>query len=456
MNPATFSAAELAAATGGRWDGVPAPGRIGVFTDTRQSGVGLLFIALAGERFDAHAFLDRAVESGAAALCIRESFSGPTPIGIPVLRVRDTLAAYQAVAGWHRRRFSQLGIAAVTGSVGKTSVKEMLAAIGRTAAGSAGAVVSTVGNTNNQVGVPQNLLRLTAATRYAVIEMGTNHPGEILPLSRITMPEVAVVNSIAPCHLEFLGDLDGVAREKATIFAGLRPEGTAVIPADLPQEPILRRAAGEHRILTFGASKAADCRVEYLGGALAGSRFRLIFITGEDFTVDWRLTGAHQAINAAAAAAVAQVLGIAPALIAAGLPETVLPGMRMKTAVIAGVTYINDAYNANPASMQAALTQLLELHPSGRLILVLGGMCELGEVSLAEHHSLLEFVHREFPEALTITVGAEFDGLDSPRHFAAAADVAPVLSALVRSGDVVFAKGSRGVGVENALPPAAR
>ena len=307
-----------------------------------------------------------------------------------------------------------------------------------------------------QIGVPQNLLRLTAATRYAVIEMGTNHPGEILPLSRITMPEVAVVNSIAPCHLEFLGDLDGVAREKATIFAGLRPEGTAVIPADLPQEPILRRAAGEHRILTFGASKAADCRVEYLGGALAGSRFRLIFITGEDFTVDWRLTGAHQAINAAAAAAVAQVLGIAPALIAAGLPETVLPGMRMKTAVIAGVTYINDAYNANPASMQAALTQLLELHPSGRLILVLGGMRELGEVSLAEHHSLLEFVHREFPEALTITVGAEFDGLDSPRHFAAAADVAPVLSALVRSGDVVFAKGSRGVGVENALPPAAR
>ena len=219
----TFSAEELARGAGGRWTDGRGTAVSGVFTDTRQDGSGRLFIALSGENFDAHDFLPAAVSAGAAALCVAESKLGrlPEPCPVPVLAVADPLRSYQGIARLHRRRFPELTVAAVTGSVGKTSVKEMLCAIFTAAAG-AERVLYTVGNTNNQVGVPQNLLRLQPQHRFAVIEMGTNHHGEIEPLSCCALPQVALVNSIAPCHLEFLGSLEGIAREKSRIFSVCR------------------------------------------------------------------------------------------------------------------------------------------------------------------------------------------------------------------------------------------
>lgn len=451
-----FSAQELAEATGGRWVTDPGELRVdGVFTDTRQAGNGRLFIALAGEKFDAHDFLGAAIAAGSGALCIAERKLGKVPADcpIPVLLTDDPLRAYQAIARMYRKRFPELLLAAVTGSVGKTSVKEMLRAIFTEAAG-AEHVLYTVGNTNNQIGVPQNLLRLDPAHRYAVIEMGTNHHGEIEPLSRCALPQVALVNSIAPCHLEFLGDLAGVAREKSRIFCGLPQDGTAVIPADCPAVEVLEEAAKPYRVLRFGEA-SGDVRARYLGGELEGSSFELLFPGGACFRISWKLAGRHQARNAAAAAAAALAAGVEPAVIARGLANTVLPGMRSRITRIDGVTYLNDAYNANPGSMRAAFEHLAEFADPAHLVLLLGEMRELGGESEREHAEVFGLARKMFPGARIATVGAGFRHAGAERHFETAPDARSFI-AEAKAGDLVFVKGSRGIAAEEALPEAAR
>ena len=452
----TFSAEELARGAGGRWTDGRGTAVSGVFTDTRQDGSGRLFIALSGENFDAHDFRPAAVSAGAAALCVAESKLGrlPEPCPVPVLAVADPLRSYQGIARLHRRRFPELTVAAVTGSVGKTSVKEMLRAIFTAAAG-AERVLYTVGNTNNQVGVPQNLLRLQPQHRFAVIEMGTNHHGEIEPLSCCALPQVALVNSIAPCHLEFLGSLEGIAREKSRIFSGLPADGTAVIPRSCPAVEVLAEAAAPFRLLRFGEGSGCAVEAHYCGGRLEGSSFELRFADGERFEISWSLTGRHQAVNAAAAAAAALAAGIAPAVIAEGLERTVLPGMRGKLVRSGGVTYLNDAYNANPGSMRAAFEHLAEFADPGKLILLLGEMRELGPESEAAHREIYGLAARLFPGARIVTVGDGFRNAGGGEHFASAADARRV-TAEAKPGDLVFAKGSRGIGVEAALPEEAR
>ncbi len=455
MADALFSAAELAEASCGRWVGVPPAGALGIYSDTRLDGHGKLFLALSGERFDGHDFLDRAESSGAAALCVAERKLPTVSSRLPLLVVDSPLLAYQRIAAFHRNRFSGLKVAAVTGSVGKTSVKEMIRAIFEAEAGPE-RVVATIGNTNNQVGVPQNLLRLTTETRFAVIEMGTSSPGEIEPLSSMAKPDAALVNTVAPCHLEKLIDLNGVAREKGSIFSHLQPDGTAVIPADLPQRAILEKAAAGHRCLYFGSGADGDFRADYLSGSLEGSRFLLTFPGGRSFEIAWNLSGAHQAANAAAAAGIASSLGIAPEVIASGLAKTSLPGMRMKRTLVDGVTYVNDAYNANPRSMEASLAQFVKAPVAGRLWFVFGGMRELGAASDAEHQAFFARVRREFPDAGLVLIGPEFSCVNWPQKFAASTEAGSWLAQQVRPGDMVFAKGSRGNAVELALPEAAR
>ncbi len=456
----TFHAAELAAATGGVWRGNRSPSNVvrGVVTDTRRSATGALFLALVGERFDAHDFLRDAISGGCAALCIEKKRAAKLPpeCSVPVLEVDDTLMAYRDIAHFHRLRFPSLRLVAVTGSVGKTSVKEMLRAIFERAAGR-DAVLHTEGNTNNQVGVPQNLLRLEERHRYAVIEAGTNHPGEIEPLSRCAAPQIGLINSIAPCHLEFLGSLAGVAREKAHLFDGLPGNGCAVIPRNCPEVEILEKAAEKcAEVLRFGETLDCDVTARYLGGRLTGSCFELTFPGGERFTVEWPLAGRHQAVNAAAAACAALAAGISPAVIMAGLADTRLPGMRTKITELGGVTYVNDAYNANPGSMRASFDWLAEFADPEKLILALGEMRELGRNSAAEHAALLELARRTFPGARILTVGGAFAPMTGVEHFTNAADAAPRLAEMAGTGDLVFAKGSRGIAMELALPEAAR
>ncbi len=449
-----FTGSELAAATGGRWLGGAADTVCGIYTDTRQPGTGKLFLALAGERFDAHDFLNEAVASGCAALCIaaEKQKKLPQPSALPVLLVEDTLHAYQLLGRFHRRRFPGLALTAVTGSVGKTSVKEMLRAIFTEACGGdESAVLYTIGNTNNQIGVPQNLLRLTSAHRFAVIEMGTNHHGEIEPLSCCAEPTAAVINSIAPCHLEFLGTLAGVAREKSHIFDALATSGCAVIPAECAAQEVLESAAAPFRTLRAGGDIAAT----YGGGTLSGSRFSLTFPTGETFDIGWSLTGKHQTANAAAAAAAAWASGVTPAVIAAGLANTRLPGMRMKISEICGITYINDAYNANPGSMRSALEWLAEFADPERLLLLLGEMRELGEFSKNAHVEILQSARLLLPGAKLVTVGEAFSGMEADAHFTRAEETGEYLSRQLQPGMLIFAKGSRGVALEKALPAAA-
>ncbi len=453
-----FTARELSEATGGRWlDGIEPTAVSGIFTDTRQNGGGQLFLALSGENFDAHNFLQAAVATGAAALCIAESKREklPSSCPVPVLLTQDPLLAYQNLANAHRNRFPELKIAGVTGSVGKTSVKEMLRAI-FTAAAEEEQVLYTIGNTNNQVGVPQNLLRLTPTHRFAVIEMGTNHHGEIEPLSLCARPSVALVNSIAPCHLEFLGSLAGVAQEKSKIFAGLPDDGTAVIPRETPALEVLEAAAAPYRVLRFGESDDCDVSVRYLGGELEGSSFDLSFRDGETFRISWTLAGRHQARNAAAAAAAAWAAGIAPTVIAEGLRRTRLPGMRSKiTRLEHGITCLNDAYNANPGSMRAAFEHLVEFADPAKLILLLGEMRELGEGSEQSHREIRQLAETMFPGARVVTIGDGFRHAGGKEHYPDAAGARHV-AIEAAPGTLIFAKGSRGIAVEEALPEAAR
>ena len=438
--------------------------RWSISTDTRCDNHGKIFFALAGETFDAHNFLTQAADSGAELLCIKRSKCDLLPTGAAALLVDDPLKTLQALAAYHRQRFSSLKIAAVTGSVGKTSVKEMLRAIFvQSCNGNQDEVLYTVGNTNNHLGVPQNLLRLTSQHRFAVIEMGTSSPGEIEPLTLITRPDAAVVNTIAPCHLENLIDLNGVATEKSTIFNGLPADGIAVIPTDSPSNEILQKASKNFRSFTFGTldngKVNSGVSAKFAGGTLFDSHVELHFPNGQVQEFSWSLAGNHQAANAAAAATIAFAMGIAPEVIAQGLSKTELPGMRMKKSIISGVTYINDAYNANPASMRAMIQLLAGAKPGEwrELFLVLGGMRELGAGSAAEHKTLLDYAVKMLPNAKIITVGAEFNGFDMvTAHFTNSADAADTIAAAVKAGDYVVAKGSRGNRTELALPPEAR
>ncbi|MEG2075768.1 MAG: UDP-N-acetylmuramoyl-tripeptide--D-alanyl-D-alanine ligase, partial [Victivallaceae bacterium] len=250
---ALFQIDELADIVSGHWvKEFQQAGEFELATDNRLDCCNKIFIALRGALFDAHQVVQAVAEQGAAALIVNASAAiALDKLNLPILAVEDTLTAYQMLARHYRRRIRQLQLVAVTGSVGKTSTKELLRAIGL-AEFAPDELYATTGNTNNQFGVPQNLLQLPENCRYAVIEMGTNHFGEIAPLSCCAEPEVALVNSIAPCHLEYLQSLAGVAKEKSEIFRFLNPAGVAVIPEYSAENQILRRAAAKFTTFTFG------------------------------------------------------------------------------------------------------------------------------------------------------------------------------------------------------------
>ena len=459
MSEAVFSAGEFALAANGKWVGDLSnfPERAGFFSDTRVDGKGKVFFAFSGENFDAHNFLDAAAAAGCCALCIKKSFTGKTP-DLPLLKVDDVVKAFQALAAYHRQKFPELVVAGVTGSVGKTSTKEMVRAIFTEFAGTPDAVLYTLGNTNNHLGVPQNLLRLNAQHRFAVIEMGTSSHGEILPLSRMTSPCAAAVNTVAPCHLENLGSLDGVAEEKSTIFAGVPEDGTAVIGIGTHGENILRQAAGNRKIITFGTDpEKCDVAANFEHGTIESSTLTLTFFNQRKYAVSWQLTGVHQAGNAACAAALAVACNIPEEVIVSGLRNTTLPGRRMKRTTVNEVTYINDAYNANPASMRALLTLLDKTADKSKLVLCLGGMRELGESSALEHTELLQFVAKKFPGVRLITIGREFENIPgNGKYFPTSPEAEAYLASIVKPGDLVAAKGSFGNHTELALPEAAR
>ncbi len=461
MFDVSFTLHELLRATEGRLVGGSAPAAVdSVFTDTRETAGNALFIAFSGEQFDAHDYLAQAVANGASLLCIEEDRIDKLPPDAPAIVVPSTVTAFQRIARFHRMRFPNLKVILLSGSCGKTSTKESLRAIFEHAMDSI-SVLATEGNTNNQIGLPQNLLRLNARHRIAILEAGTNHHGELEPLSYCAMPDLAIIVSIANCHLEFLGSLEGVAQEKSKLFTHLAPNGFAVIPAQCPGQDILARAAAQFRTGTFGfAGSDADVTANYLGGNLHGARFTLTRnSTGETVSVQWSIPGRHQAGNAAAAALAALTFGIPFEKIAEGLSRTKLPGLRMRISEHGCSTWINDAYNANPDSMAASLNWLSEFADPKKLVLVLGDMGELGESSAEGHRSVCVLAKHLFPEARFLVVGprmtaaAEETGLDCTAY--PSAQDAAAASVQIEAGCLVFLKASRSTHLELLEPAGA-
>ncbi len=352
----------------------------GVSTDTRAIAKGSLFVALAGERFDAHDFLAQAAAGGAAAVLISDE--SKLPAGLPAIVVADTRLALGLLAAAWRAQFS-LPVIAVTGSNGKTTTKEMIAAILKAAFGAA--VLSTRGNLNNDIGLPLTLLGLRASHHAAVIEMGMNHPGEIAYLAGIGAPTVAMVTNAQRAHLEGMGDLDEVAREKGAIFGGLQDGGIAVINADDAYASAWRGMVDGHPVRSFAIDNPADVVASVHQHGLE-TELELHAPEGTA-TVKLRIPGRHNARNAVAAAAACLAAGIPLSAVSEGLASFAgVKGRLQRRAGKQGAEILDDTYNANPDSVRAGIDVLAST--IGRKLLVLGDMGEIGEASGQYHDEI--------------------------------------------------------------------
>ncbi|MFN4340898.1 MAG: UDP-N-acetylmuramoyl-tripeptide--D-alanyl-D-alanine ligase [Azonexus sp.] len=411
----------------------------GVSTDTRAIAQGALFVALAGERFDAHDFLEQAVAGGAAALLVADA--ARLPAGVPAVVVGDTRLALGRLAAAWRARFT-LPVIAVTGSNGKTTTKEMIAAILKAAYGAA--VLSTRGNLNNDIGLPLTLLGLSPAHQAAVIEMGMNRPGEIAYLAKLGAPTVALVTNAQRAHLEGMGDLDEVAREKGSIFSGLPADGVAVINADDAYADAWREMAAGRPVRTFAIDHAADVRatVRQHGLELA---LDLQAPEGEA-AIALRVPGRHNARNAVAAAAACLAAGVPLAAVVAGLEGFAgVKGRLQRRMGKSGAEILDDTYNANPDSVRAGIDVLAST--IGRKILVLGDMGEIGEASGQYHDEIGGYAKSQGVDLLfalgEATKAAVRNFGEGARHFCHVDKLIAALNKEAGPETTVLVKGSR-------------
>lgn len=458
-----FSAADAVRWSGGELrQGDPEARFEGVSIDTRTLRPGQLFAAIRGPRHDAHAFAGQAAAAGAAGLLVAKDAELPGAVGsIPVVAVADTTLALGAVAAGHRASFEG-PLVAITGSNGKTTTKEMCAAIFATVA----PCLRTRGNLNNEFGLPLTLLEREAAHRSVVVELGMNHRGEIARLAAIARPTIGVLINVGTAHIEFLGSRDEIAREKGDLLAALPAEGVAVVNADDP------RALGQAertraRVLRFGLVPEAEVRAE-----------RITSLGERGFAFDLVVPGARQAVhvaglgeatvaNALAAAAAAVAAGCSAADAACGLAAYEPIGGRMeRVALPRNIIVIDDTYNANPQSVELALRSLARLRGSSRGVAVLGDMGELGEASEQAHRAAgrlvaelgLDFLFALGPRAGETAGGALEAGMDPSRvhvesdHEALGAS----LRRMLRGNDWVLVKGSRSMRMERVVRALAR
>jgi UDP-N-acetylmuramoyl-tripeptide--D-alanyl-D-alanine ligase len=370
---------------------------------------------------------------------------------IPLLVVEDTRLAMGRLAGWWRMQF-EIPLVAITGSNGKTTVKEMLASILREAAGSADAVLATQGNLNNDIGMPLTLLKLNGSHRYAVIEMGMNHPGEIEYLTRIARPDVALINNASGAHLEGLGSVGAVAQAKGEIFAGLKRNGTAVINADDAHAQLWRSLAGVNPLIEFGLNPDADVYGTWLPH---GDGLRLDVTAPQGmFATDLQVPGEHNARNALAATAAAIVLNIPLEIIVAGLEKFGgVAGRLERKAAQHGASLIDDTYNANPDSMRAAISVLSQA--TGKRIMVLGDMGELGDDAAAFHAEIGSEARRAGIEKLytlgTLSINTSREFGSGAQHFEHIEDLQVALKKELDESTTVLVKGSRFMKMERVV-----
>jgi UDP-N-acetylmuramoyl-tripeptide--D-alanyl-D-alanine ligase len=419
-----------------------------VSIDSRTIEAGALFVAVKGPKFDGHDFLADAAARGARAALVHRD--APVPLDLPLVRVADTTRGLSDLAR-HVRREATLPVVGVTGSVGKTTTKDMTARL----LAARGPVLKTEGNLNNQYGLPLTLLRLRPEHTAAVLEMGMSAPGELRALSRLAEPDVAAITRVAPVHLEFFASLDAIAEAKAEILEGLRPGGTAVLNGDDPRV----RAIGERfpgRVVWFGRDRRHDVSAESWRGTAFGMRF-LLRLGGRTVDVALPLAGPHFVTSFLAAAAAAHVLGVLPeAMAEAATSLRPAPHRGEVRRLGEEVVLLDDCYNSSPEALEAAVVAL-GLAPGRRRVAVLGDMLELGPTGPMLHHAAgqslagrVDVVVGVGALASEIVEGARKAGIPaaSLHHFATAQDAVAALESLVRPGDAVLVKGSRGVKLE--------
>ncbi|RKW41624.1 MAG: UDP-N-acetylmuramoyl-tripeptide--D-alanyl-D-alanine ligase [Lautropia sp.] len=426
----------------------------GVTTDSRQVRPGDLYIALRGERFDGHDFIDAAIAAGAAGVASEVRFERA---GVLTLWVPDTRLALGALAAGWRARFG-LPLIAVTGSNGKTTVKEMIAAILVAHVGEQ-AAFATRGNFNNDIGVPLTLLRLTDAHRMGVVEMGMNHSGEIAGLAAMTRPQVALVLNAQREHQEFMDGPEATARENGSVFGALTPDGTAVFPGDDPCTPIWQQLAAGKRVMHFGlvADEAALNGADPLQVAAARDarpgHFRAR-LGSEMVDIRLNIAGRHNVRNALAAAACALALGIPAATIVRGLAAFVPVNGRLRLVhTPAGVPLIDDTYNANPDSMRAAIDVLAD-QPAPRL-LVMGDMGETGTQATEFHREVGDYARSRGIEHIW-TVGNDMQAAaaaagERARHWPTVDALLDAHATAPQAAASVLVKGSRFMKMERIV-----
>ncbi len=425
-----------------------------VSTDSRTLRAGSLFVALSGEHFDGHRFIAQAIDKGAVAAMIADEATEVIKNSVlpdfAWLRVKNPrLSLGQLAAAW-RQRFD-LALVAITGSNGKTTTKEMLAAILRLHSGSE-QVLATAGNLNNDIGVPLTLLQINANHAYAAIEMGMNHAGEISYLSNLASPGIAVITNAGSAHIAHLGGTDAIAAAKGEIFGGLDESGIAVINADDRYAPLWRQLVGKRQVLDFGMTRAASVSMQPLPGAPENGWS--LSLPNEQGELSLQVPGQHNVYNALAAAAAAHALGIDLDKIVAGLGSyTGTHGRLQITAGPHDSMLIDDTYNANPESMRAALDVLSKTR--GKKILVMGDMGELG-VAAADYHQQIGQLAREMNVDNLLALGelsvhaAEAFGCGG-QHFTRLEDLLANLSGLLDTDVTVLVKGSRAMRMERVI-----
>lgn len=419
----------------------------GVSTDSRQVAIGNLFVALRGERFDAHDYLNDVVAKGIAAVVVERV---PQGLAVPALVVPDTRIALGEIAAYWRRQFT-LPVIGVTGSNGKTTVKEMVASILGAAFG-ADNYLATRGNLNNDIGVPLTVFRLNASYKAAVIELGMNHPGEIAAITAIAQPTVGLVNNAQREHQEFMESVEAVAMENGGVIQGLPADGVAVFPADEAYTALWRTYAGQRKVMTFGLSADADVTCKFqvndFGSDLS------ITAGGKQFQVKLSAAGVHNVRNALAATACALAIGVPEDAIIRGL-EAFAPvnGRLQHKTARSGALVIDDTYNANPDSVRAAIDVLS--HAAAPRVLVLGDMGEVGDEGPQFHVEIGEYARDQGIERL-LTLGelarhaSTVFGMGA-QHFDDIDSINRAAEAFVSAGTTALVKGSRFMKMERVV-----
>jgi len=442
MNPLPLSQiAQLSGGSLSSGDGAAAVDKVS--TDSRTIKRGDLFVALRGENFDGHNFVEAVAATGAAGAIVDSNWKGTVPQTFAIIRAKDTLIAYQQLAANYRKSL-KLNVVAITGSNGKTSTKDFAAAV----LARRFRVTKTQGNFNNHVGLPRTILEATSQDEIAVWEIGMNHPGEIAALAKVAAPDVAIITNIGVAHIEFMGSRERIAEEKGALAEAVGAQGTVILNAN---DPLTKRiAAGGRGKVVLAGTTAGTIRASEVNQSGSGTDFTILE-GAHRCRAQLPVPGLHMVQNALLAVAVGRVFGLSLEECAAGLVAAPLTKARLQVKEIRGVQFLDDSYNANPDSMKAALRTLVELDAEGQRIAVLGEMRELGDESERGHREVGETAAALKVDhliaignvAATIAEAAKHAGLDNSSTVASTAEAAELLAELVRPGDLVLIKGSR-------------